>query len=83
MSCAFSPTACCLLISADETVVCFLREIDSPVPFDDWWLNVQKFEEHQKHTEDMLGDMAHLSKNYCERVKEEEGRTPEEVALRV
>jgi hypothetical protein len=29
----------------------------------------------------MLSDMAHLSKNYCERVKEEEGRTPEEVWL--
>ena len=28
----------------------------------------------------MLSDMAHLSKNYCERVKEEEGRSPEEVS---
>lgn len=49
----------------------------------DWTsgLLVKKYEEHQKHTQDMLGDMASLSKNYCERVKEEEGRTPEEVEV--
>lgn len=40
---------------------------------------IQKFEEHQKHTAALLDQMTRLSKDYCARVKEEEGRTQEEV----
>jgi 26S proteasome regulatory subunit N11 len=49
----------------------------------DWTagLLVKKFEDHQKQTESMLAGMAALSKSYCQRVKEEEGRTPEEVEV--
>lgn len=49
----------------------------------DWTagLLVKKFEDHQKMTENMLTDMAQLSQSYCERIKEEEGRTPEEVEV--
>jgi 26S proteasome regulatory subunit N11 len=43
----------------------------------DWTcgLSLQKFEEHQKQTSALLSDMGRLSKDYCGRVKEEEGRT--------
>jgi hypothetical protein len=34
---------------------------------------IKKFEDHKKSTEAMLTDMARLSKDYSERVKEEEG----------
>lgn len=49
----------------------------------DWTagLIVKKFEDHQKSTEVMLEKMVRLSKDYCARVKEEEGRTPEEVEI--
>jgi 26S proteasome regulatory subunit N11 len=49
----------------------------------DWTqgLIVQRFEDHQARTESMLADMARLSKDYAERVKEEEGRTLEEVEV--
>jgi 26S proteasome regulatory subunit N11 len=49
----------------------------------DWTtgLLVKKYEDHQKNTENMLEDMARLSKSYRERVLEEEGRTPEEVEV--
>ena len=49
----------------------------------DWTagLLVKRFEDHKKATEALLEDMAHLSKGYCDRVKEEEGRTPEEVEV--
>ena len=40
---------------------------------------IKKFEDHKKSSEAMLSDMARLSKDYNERVKEEEGRTQEEV----
>lgn len=42
---------------------------------------VQKFEEHQKNAETVLDRMSRLSKDYCTRVKEEEGRTQEEVEV--
>ncbi|CAE7533375.1 Psmd14, partial [Symbiodinium microadriaticum] len=49
----------------------------------DWTagLLVKKFEDHQKMTETMLADMAQLSKTYSERIREEDGRTPEEVEV--
>lgn len=49
----------------------------------DWTsgLAMQKFEEHQKYTATVLGDLTRLSKDYCGRVKEEEGRTQEEVEV--
>lgn len=49
----------------------------------DWTtgLLVKKYEDHQKSTENMLEGMARLSKDYRERVLEEEGRTPEEVEV--
>lgn len=49
----------------------------------DWTcgLSLQKFEEHQKQTSALLSDMGRLSKDYCGRVKEEEGRTQEEVEV--
>jgi 26S proteasome regulatory subunit N11 len=49
----------------------------------DWTagLLLRKFEDHQKSTEAILSAMARLSKDYGERVKEEEGRTPEEVEV--
>lgn len=40
---------------------------------------IQKFEDHQKHTAALMDQMTRLSKDYCARVKEEEGRTQEEV----
>lgn len=42
---------------------------------------IQKYEEHQKHTSKLLDDLARLSKEYVTRVKEEEGRTQEEVEV--
>ena len=49
----------------------------------DWTtgLILKKFEDHKKTTETMLGDMARLSKSYSERVREEEGKTQEEVEI--
>mmetsp|Transcript_35600 Transcript_35600/g.33755 ORF Transcript_35600/g.33755 Transcript_35600/m.33755 type:complete len:313 (+) Transcript_35600:150-1088(+) len=49
----------------------------------DWTagLLIKKFEDHKKSTEAMLTDMARLSKDYSERVKEEEGRTEAEVEV--
>jgi len=49
----------------------------------DWTtgLLLKKFEEHQKNTESLLEDMARLSKSYTERVREEEGKTQEEVEV--
>lgn len=49
----------------------------------DWTagLLIRKFEDHKKSSEAMLSDMARLSKDYHERVKEEEGRTQEEVEV--
>ncbi|CAM9738255.1 unnamed protein product [Ectocarpus fasciculatus] len=49
----------------------------------DWTrgLIVKRFEDHQRRTEDMLSDMARLTKDYAERVKEEEGKTLEEVEV--
>lgn len=42
---------------------------------------IQKFEEHQKQTTKLMDDMTRLSKEYVTRVKEEEGRTQEEVEV--
>jgi len=49
----------------------------------DWTsgLALQKFEEHQRQTTALLSEMGRLSKDYCGRVKEEEGRTQEEVEV--
>jgi 26S proteasome regulatory subunit N11 len=49
----------------------------------DWTtgLIVQKFEDHQQRTEGMLADMARLTRDYADRVKEEEGKTAEEVEV--
>ncbi len=49
----------------------------------DWTsgLQIQRYEEHQKHTETVLEELSKLSKDYCVRVKEEEGRTAEEVEV--
>ena len=49
----------------------------------DWTsgLIVKRFEDHHKSTEVMLDKMVRLSKDYCARVKEEEGRSPEEVEV--
>lgn len=49
----------------------------------DWTsgLTLQRFEEHQKQTSAYLTEMSRLSRDYCGRVKEEEGRTQEEVEV--
>lgn len=49
----------------------------------DWTtgLQIQKYEDQQKHTEQMLDTMSRLSQDYCKRVKEEEGKTLEEVEI--
>jgi 26S proteasome regulatory subunit N11 len=49
----------------------------------DWssGLILQKFEEQQKSTEALLQDMVKLSAAYSERVKEEEGRTLDEIEV--
>jgi 26S proteasome regulatory subunit N11 len=49
----------------------------------DWTtgLILKKFEDHQKSAEALLEGMAKLSKDYCERVREEEGKTQEEVEV--
>lgn len=49
----------------------------------DWThgMKLQKFEEHQKQTSKLLDEMTSLSKQYVARVKEEEGRTAEEVEV--
>jgi 26S proteasome regulatory subunit N11 len=44
-------------------------------------LLLKKFEEHRAAAESTLADMARLSKAYTERVREEEGKTPEEVEV--
>jgi 26S proteasome regulatory subunit N11 len=49
----------------------------------DWssGLHIRKFEDHRKQTESMLESMAKLSKDYSKRVREEEGRTAEEIEI--
>ena len=49
----------------------------------DWatGLLIKKYEEHQKSTDELLEGMARLSKDYRERVREEEGRTQDEVEV--
>lgn len=42
---------------------------------------IQKYEDHQKHTSQLMDRLTRLSKEYCVRVKEEEGRTQEEVEV--
>ena len=44
-------------------------------------LMVQKFEEQNRDTERLIGDMSRLSKDYITRVKEEEGKTQEEIEV--
>ena len=49
----------------------------------DWTsgLHIQRFETHRQRTETLMEDMARLSKEYVVRVKEEEGKTQEEVEV--
>lgn len=49
----------------------------------DWsyGLKVTKFEEHQKETEKYLDTIAKLTKDYSKKVKEEEGKTLEEIEV--
>lgn len=49
----------------------------------DWTngLQIQRYEDQQKYSEKMLDEMARLSKDYSTRVKEEEGKTLEEVEV--
>jgi 26S proteasome regulatory subunit N11 len=49
----------------------------------DWThgLKIQRYEDQQKYSEKMLEEMARLSKDYSARVKEEEGKTQEEVEV--
>jgi 26S proteasome regulatory subunit N11 len=49
----------------------------------DWThgLQIQKYEEQQKYTETYLEQIAKLTKDYSNRVKEEEGKTMEEVEI--
>jgi len=49
----------------------------------DWTfgMHIKKYEDHQKHTEKLLEGMSQLSKDYCSRVKQEEGHTQEEVEV--
>ena len=49
----------------------------------DWTngLSIQKYETHQKDVDTLLTGMCKLSKDYCTRVKEEEGKTQEEVEV--
>lgn len=44
-------------------------------------LQLQKFENFQKQSEKLLEDMARLSKDYSTRVKEEEGKTAEQIEV--
>jgi 26S proteasome regulatory subunit N11 len=49
----------------------------------DWTagLVLKRFEDHQTHVDDLLGDMARWTKGYCDRVREEEGKSQEEVEV--
>lgn len=49
----------------------------------DWTagLQIQKYEDQKKYSEEVLDKMSKLSKEYCTRVKEEEGKTQEEVEV--
>lgn len=49
----------------------------------DWThgLKIQRYEEQQKYSETMLEEMTRLAKDYSTRVKEEEGKTQEEVEV--
>lgn len=49
----------------------------------DWTagLELKRFEEHEKEVATLLDGLARVSKDYCTRVKEEEGRSPEEVEV--
>ena len=44
-------------------------------------LKLKKFEEHKASTEKTLEDMVRLSKDYSQRVKDEEGKTEEEIEV--
>jgi len=44
-------------------------------------LTVEKFEDHQKKTEDVVEKMLKLTKDYNERVQQEEGKTAEQVLV--
>ena len=42
---------------------------------------VERFEDHQKKTEDVVDKMLKLTKDYNERVQQEEGKTTEQVLV--
>merc|ERR1712038_1464429 len=44
-------------------------------------LTVERFEDHQSHNEDMVDKMLKLTKDYNERVQQEEGKTAEEIIV--
>lgn len=48
------------------------------------WTNgllIQKYEDYTSQTEKIFEDMTQLSKSYCDRIKEEEGRSLEEIEV--
>jgi len=49
----------------------------------DWThgLKIQRYEDQQKYAETLLSQMVSLSKEYSARVKQEEGKTAEEVEV--
>lgn len=49
----------------------------------DWTIGllIKKFENYTKETENIFEDMSVLSKSYCDRIREEEGRTLEEIEV--
>lgn len=49
----------------------------------DWTqgLKIQRYEDQQKYSEQMLEKMTRLTRDYSTRVKEEEGKTAEEVEV--
>jgi 26S proteasome regulatory subunit N11 len=49
----------------------------------DWTsgLLIQRYEDYTQQTEKIFDDMTQLSKAYCERIKEEEGRSLEEIEV--
>lgn len=49
----------------------------------DWTIGllVKKYENYTKETETIFEDMTVLSKSYCDRIREEEGRTLEEIEV--
>jgi 26S proteasome regulatory subunit N11 len=45
------------------------------------WTQLQKFQDHQKSTEQVVDKMLKLTKDYNERVQQEEGKTVEQILV--